>query len=59
MFVRNSEGKIIQIKREDFINDEEFYLYLWKVKFNVDISKQETPFNDTLLDYIKGINFLI
>ena len=59
MFVRNFEGKIIQIKREDYLNDKEFYKYLWKVRFNIDISKQEISFNNTLINYINGINFLI
>ena len=59
MFVRNFQGQIVQIKREDFLNEKEFYHYLWKIKYNIDISKQTISFNDALIDYCKGINFLI
>jgi len=59
MFVRNFQGQIVKIKREDFLNEKEFYHYLWKIKYNTDISKQTISFNDALIDYCKGIIFLI
>ena len=59
MFVRNCKGQIVQIHRSDFLNEKEFYQYVWKIKFNVDISKQTQSFNQSLIRYIKGINFFI
>ena len=59
MFVRCFDGNIIQIKRENFLNDKDFYRYLWNIKFNEEISKPDKSFNNSLISYIKGINFFI
>ena len=59
MFVRNFEGKIIKIKQDNFLNEKEFYCTLWKIKYNIDISKPTKSFNNSLIKYIKGINFFI
>ena len=59
MFVRCFNGNIIQIKRETFLNDKDFYRYLWNIKFNKEISKPAQSFNNSLISYIKGINFFI
>lgn len=59
MFVRNCKGQIVQIHRNNFLNEKEFYKYVWKIKYNIDISKQSQSFNQSLICYIKGINFFI
>jgi 2-hydroxy-3-keto-5-methylthiopentenyl-1-phosphate phosphatase len=59
MFVRNFDGHITQIDKDAFLNDKEFYRYLWKIKFNIDLSKQTKSFNQSLMKYINGINFFI
>ena len=59
MFVRNSAGKIIEIKSDDFLNEKEFYLHLWNTIFNVDLSLQETSFNERLVEYIRGDSLLV
>lgn len=59
MFVRNFDGHITQIDKDAFLNDKEFYHYLWKIKFNIDLSKQTKSFNHSLMNYINGINFFI
>ena len=59
MFVRNSAGKIIEIKSDDFINEKEFYLYLWNAIFKIDLSSHENSFNESLVKYIRGDSLLV
>jgi len=59
MFLRNSTYKIVAIDPEQFLNEKEFYRYIWKIMFNIDMSKEETSFNDVLLKYIQGSILLI
>ena len=59
MFVRNSGGKIVEIKSNHFLNDKEFYLHLWKIIFNIDLSLQETSFNERLVEYIRGDSLFV
>lgn len=58
-FVRNFEGKIVEINREFFLNDYEFYKYLWNIKYNIKFKKLGGTFNSKLIRYIKGDNFFI
>ena len=59
MFVRNSAGKIIEIKSDNFLNEKDFYLHLWNTNFNIDLSLQETSFNERLVKYIRGDSLLV
>ena len=59
MFIRNSGGKIVEIKSNNFLNDKEFYLHLWKTIFNIDLSLQETSFNERLIEYIRGDSLFV
>ena len=59
MLIRDYKGAFINIHQNDFLNDKEFYIALWKIKFNIDLSKQKKSFNNTLIKYIQGITFSI
>jgi len=59
VFVRNFEGKIVEINRDIFLNDCEFYKYLWNIKYNIKFKKLGGSFNSKLIRYIKGDNFFI
>ena len=59
MFVRNFEGIIVEIIRDNFLNDKEFYKHLWKIKYNISSINPQNSFNIKLINYIKGNNFFI
>ena len=59
MLLRDYKGAFVLIKQSDFLNEKEFYIQLWKIKFNIDLSKQAHSFNDALTKYVQGITFLI
>lgn len=59
MFVRNFEGIILKVDSNLFLNDKEFYEYLWKLKYNITFEQKEYSFNAKLISYIKGDNFFI
>ena len=59
MFLRNNKYQIVAIDPEYFFNEKEFYRHIWKIMFNIDMSKDETSFNDVLLKYIQGSILLI
>ena len=59
MFVRNFEGIILKVDSNLFLNDKEFYKYLWKIKYNISCLNPQISFNAKLINYIKGDNFFI
>lgn len=50
MFVRSYKNKIIEININDYSSEKKFYIALWKIKYNVDISKNSKKFD--ILQYI-------
>ena len=59
MFLRNNKYQIVAIDPDCFLNEKEFYRRIWKIMFNIDMSKGDTSFNDVLLKYIQGSILLI
>lgn len=53
MFVRDYTGNIIQIKISDFNTTFEFYKYLWKIKYNKNITYTSSNIKD-IFDYVEG-----
>jgi hypothetical protein len=37
--IRNKNGELIKLDRDSFSTDKEFYVKLWKKKYNVSINK--------------------
>lgn len=52
MYVRNKSGKLVYIKRENYSNDKDFYVDLWRIKYGIKIAKQNDINN--LIDYVNG-----
>lgn len=41
MYIINANGKVVSIDVSKFLNDEEFYSYIWKIQYNVEFSKNK------------------
>lgn len=39
--IRTFQGKLIKINRENFKNDYDYFRFLWKKKFNVELNKKD------------------
>ena len=52
MYVRNKQGKLVQIKRDKYSNDRDFYIDLWRIKYGIKIAKQNNI--NSLIDYVNG-----
>lgn len=53
MFIRDYNGNIIHINISEFNSTFEFYLHLWKIKYNKNIKYTTANIND-IIDYVKG-----
>lgn len=42
MFIRNNKNKLVFIDKKEFYNDVDFYTYLWKIKYNVQLNNLKT-----------------
>jgi hypothetical protein len=47
MFIRNYLGKMVYFPYEEYNNDRQLYTDLWKILYNIDISKNINKFNIT------------
>jgi hypothetical protein len=52
MWIRNYKGKIVFIDISKYKNEKVFYNTLWKIKYNIDVSKKK----DTNFEIINLIN---
>tara|TARA_X000000368_G_scaffold373966_1_gene325319 strand:+ start:1423 stop:1596 length:174 start_codon:yes stop_codon:yes gene_type:complete len=52
MYLRNYKGKIVLIDEKKYSNERDFYIDVWKIKYNINIAKK-TNIND-ILNYIDG-----
>lgn len=52
MYFRNYKGKIVLIDEKKYSNERDFYIDVWKIKYNINIAKK-TSIND-ILNYIDG-----
>jgi len=52
MYVRNYKGKIIFLDENKYTNEKDFYIALWKIKYNINIAK--TYDINSIIDYVKG-----
>lgn len=59
MYVMNYKGEIVDFDMSKFSNDEEMYLNLWKLLYNIDIPKNNKNFAEDILDYINGDKLLV
>ena len=52
MWIRNYKGKLVFLDENKFSSEKEFYIELWKLKYNIDIAKKSDM--EDILDYIDG-----
>ena len=52
MYIRNYKGIIVFLDENKFSSEREFYIELWKIKYNVDIAKKDDI--EDILDYVNG-----
>ena len=53
MFVRNSRGNIVYINENIYFNEYDFYIKLWKIKYNINLEKKE-DLKENIISYING-----
>ena len=53
MFERDFNGNIVKINISKFNTTFEFYQYLWKIKYNKNITYTTSNIND-IIDYVNG-----
>ena len=51
MFFINKKGEIEEIPKYSYINDNEYYTYVWKNKYNIDFQEYSEESNDNKNDY--------
>ena len=56
MYIRNNEGKLVFIDISKIKSDKELYCRIWKIKYNVDLTKHKIGFNNNLINFINGDN---
>ena len=52
MYIRNFRGKLEFIDEKKFATEREFYIAIWKIKYNVDIAKNQGL--EKILDFVSG-----
>ena len=52
MYLRNYKGKIVFLDEKKYNNERDFYIAVWKIKYNINIAKKHSI--DDILDYIDG-----
>jgi len=52
MWIRNYEGNLVNFDITKYHNERDLYIKLWKIKFNVDINRNQADFNNELIQLI-------
>ena len=52
MWTRDYKGNIVFLDENKFGSEREFYIELWKIKYNIDIAKKSNM--EDILDYVDG-----
>jgi hypothetical protein len=54
MYVRNYLGEIVEVDVDQYPDERQLYVALWKIKYNINLLEQLPPFNEQIIDYING-----
>lgn len=57
MHIRNFKGKIVYINEKNYSSERDLYIYIWKVKYNINIAKKHNL--TSLINYINGDNLFV
>lgn len=52
MYIRTYKGHLVFLDENKFSSEREFYIELWKIKYNIDIAKKRDI--EDILDYVDG-----
>lgn len=52
MYLRNYKGKIVFFDEKKYSNERDFYIAMWKIKYNINIAKSNDI--NSILKYVKG-----
>lgn len=52
MYLRNYKGKLVYLDEKKFPSEKEFYMEIWKIKYNINIAKK-TDINN-IIKFISG-----
>ena len=52
MWIRNYEGNLVYFDISKYHNEKDLYIKLWKIKFDVDINRNQVDFNNELMQLI-------
>jgi len=52
MYLRNYKGKLVYLDETKYTSENELYIKIWKIKYNINIAKTEQTEN--IIKYISG-----
>ncbi len=52
MYLRNFKGKIVYLDETKYTSENELYIKIWKIKYNINIAK--TAQTENIIKYISG-----
>ena len=53
------EGEMVFFDLSKFNQDEEMYISLWKILYNIEIPKNDKDFLNSIVDYVNGEKILV
>lgn len=56
MIIRDKDGNIKIVNLNDFNNEKEKYLFLWKKKYNKEFIKNNESYDEKMINYLDGKN---
>ena len=52
MYLRNYKGKLVYLDETKYTSENELYIKIWKIRFNINIAK--TAQTENIIKYISG-----
>ena len=52
MYLRNYKGKLVYLDETKYTSENELYIKIWKIKYNINIAK--TAQTENIIKYISG-----
>ena len=59
MYIMSYEGEIVFFDLSKFNQDEEMYISLWKILYNIEIPKNDKDFLNSIVEYVNGEKILV
>ena len=54
MYVRSKTGQIIKVDINKFPSEKNLYVYLWKLKYNINLKEKNISIKDSIINYINN-----